>query len=1020
MIRPRRAVGLIICLSWAVIHATSAAEADDLEQPEAFFKHVRGLIGRGQYASAEPHARKLVELAEESPRMEPAERERCRETLAECCRGLGNYGEAEALYKKAAEFWENNRHLDGADVWLAANLSQQGDLCWKCGRYVDAESLHLRALEIREGLPSREGLYARARRDKYVADSLLSLGELYRRWGRYAKAEFAITRAMEIFKRYSPLDPSTASSLQVLAEIYRCQGRLRAAERLYHEALSIWEQLEKRKDIRETLRDIPKLAKAAILVSLGLLYADLWREQAQGALQNYAAEAEEQFQRALAILDAFPDHPHTAGCRNNLGRLLHDQAHRGIDAQANFERASRCYRDALRTLERARDANRHNIADTRHNLALLEYDRKHLPAAEEELRNAMRMLGDDPTAPLEYWYKIHYLRAKIAWANGQEDQALEDLEKSIELALKQRARASGTAFDRARYFAQLSTAVERMVGWQCERAQALSPPRARQCVEEAFHAVERVRALSFMDQVELHGRDLLADLSPGEARDLRKEEKATRVAIASLTQQLSVLHGQSGLTGKKLGDRRKELEDKLRAEQEKFEDIRRKIWNAVAAQGTAMASPHEPATLEHIEAWAAKNEALVLEYFMGAEGVYVLVVGGGAPSLEKLAVDERNARRFQCASGALTRDRLARVLTNEQREGVFQRLKDMHRLRPPHPWTEVLQEALPALSALWDVLIPPGQREAVETGRFEFKRLVVIPDGVLAKLPFETLVVDDMGVVPKYLLDAGPPVLYAPSATILLRLAEHQPGPAGAMEPVLTVGNPKYPPADKRQPPPDLPEGSSLFPLLLGRLETLQYADNEIDAVQQVFRQRQIDAKMLVAEKATEANVRAQTPGRRLLHLACHGFVDQAHGNLFGALALTPGADPTDPTDDGFLTLAEVYELDLSGCEAVFLSACETNLGPEQRGEGMWALSRGFLIAGATRVVASNWQVDDKSTAKLVECFCRDVAEAQAKGHPVDYASALQRAKRAVLHDADNPHWESPFCWGPFVLVGPP
>lgn len=955
MIPPRRAVGLIICLSWAMVLATSAAEGDDLEQ---LFNQVRGLIGRGQYASAEPHARKLVELAEESPRIEPAWRERFRETLAECCHGLGDYEEAEALYKKAEEFWENNRDLDRADVLLAANLSQQG--------------------------------------------------ELYRRWGRYAEAESAITRAMEIYKRRSPLDPDTVHSLHVLAEINRCQGRLRDAEGRKHEALSICEQLEKRPD----LPNIPKLGKAAILASLGTLCADLWREQAQGAPQDYAAEAEEQFQRALAIYDAFPDLPQTANCRNNLGRLLHEKAYRGIDTQANFERASRFYRDALRTLERARDANRHNIADTRHNLALLEYDRKHLPAAEEELRNAMQMLGDDPTAPLEYRYKIHYLRAKIAWANGREDQAFEDLEKSIELALNQRARASGMAFDRAGYFTQLSNAVDRMVGWQCERARALSPPGARQCVETAFRAVERTRALSFMDQVELHGRDLLADLPPGQAHDLRMEEEAARVAIPRLIQQLRLLQGQSELTEKKLGERRKKLQDELRAEREEFEDIRRKIWTAVAAQGTAMASPHEPATLEQLEAWAAKNEALVLEYFLGAEGVYVLVVGDGAPSLEKLAVDERNARIFPSSPGTLTRDRLTGVLTNEQGKGILQRLKDMCRVEKRPLWIDVLREAMPGLRSLWDVLIPSRQREAIETGSFEFKRLVIIPDGVLAKLPFETLVVDDAGGAPKYLLDAGPPILYAPSATVLLRLAERQPGPASGVEPVLTVGNPNYPAVDTRLPPPDLP--------VLRRFEPLQYADDEVHAVQQVFRQHQSDAKVLLAEKATEANVRAQSPGRRLLHLACHGFVDQAHGNLFGALALTPGADPSDPADDGSLTLAEVYELDLSGCESVILSACETNLGPEQQGEGMWALSRGFLIAGATRVVASNWGVDDKSSARLVECFCRDVAEAQAKGRPVDYALALQRAKRAVLHDADNPPWASPFCWGPVVLVGPP
>ena len=68
--------------------------------------------------------------------------------------------------------------------------------------------------------------------------------------------------------------------------------------------------------------------------------------------------------------------------------------------------------------------------------------------------------------------------------------------------------------------------------------------------------------------------------------------------------------------------------------------------------------------------------------------------------------------------------------------------------------------------------------------------------------------------------------------------------------------------------------------------------------------------------------------GRRMVHLACHGLADQAYGNFFGALALTPGADPNNPADDGFLTLAEIYDLNLKDCELAILSACETNYGP--------------------------------------------------------------------------------------------
>src|SRR5262249_59282303 len=104
----------------------------------------------------------------------------------------------------------------------------------------------------------------------------------------------------------------------------------------------------------------------------------------------------------------------------------------------------------------------------------------------------------------------------------------------------------------------------------------------------------------------------------------------------------------------------------------------------------------------------------------------------------------------------------------------------------------------------------------------------------------------------------------------------------------------------------------------------------------------------LLKGEATEAAVRYNVGGRRIIHLACHGLTDQKYGNFFGALALTPGPRAaSDPADDGFLTLPEIYELDLKSCELAILSACQTNYGPQQKGEGVWALSRRFLLACA-------------------------------------------------------------------------
>jgi len=84
-------------------------------------------------------------------------------------------------------------------------------------------------------------------------------------------------------------------------------------------------------------------------------------------------------------------------------------------------------------------------------------------------------------------------------------------------------------------------------------------------------------------------------------------------------------------------------------------------------------------------------------------------------------------------------------------------------------------------------------------------------------------------------------------------------------------------------------------------------------------------------------------------------------------------------------------------------------------GEGVFALSRGFLVAGARRVVASLWPVDDDATAELVGQLFRELAAAERSGRAAPAAAALRKAKLAVR---SRPGWEHPFFWAPFVLSG--
>ena len=332
------------------------------------------------------------------------------------------------------------------------------------------------------------------------------------------------------------------------------------------------------------------------------------------------------------------------------------------------------------------------------------------------------------------------------------------------------------------------------------------------------------------------------------------------------------------------------------------------IRNASPAYRLAIGQDNQPITLGNLQVLVADREGMLLEYLIGDEGAYVVVVpADDDPRLVKVEPSDEQARVLGVEAGPLTAAKIKQALTTADNRGVLDHLRRATSV-------ETADVATPGLNALWNVLIPAAERETITTG--EIERLILIPDGPLAMLPFEALVVSENGPKTEYLIDVGPPTIYAPSATIL--------------------------------------------------------------------------NNVLLREK---------------------------HGNLFGTLALTPG-DTQNPADDGFLTLSEIYGLDLNGCELAILSACSTNAGPQQQGEGVWALSRGFLVGGARRTVASNWPVDDEAAASLISYYCGGLALAE-KMHgagAVDYAAALHSARRWVR---SQEKWQSPFYWSSFVLVGP-
>jgi CHAT domain-containing protein len=145
----------------------------------------------------------------------------------------------------------------------------------------------------------------------------------------------------------------------------------------------------------------------------------------------------------------------------------------------------------------------------------------------------------------------------------------------------------------------------------------------------------------------------------------------------------------------------------------------------------------------------------------------------------------------------------------------------------------------------------------------------------------------------------------------------------------------------------------------------------------------------------------------RYVHFATHGLVDSRSPAL-SALALSQ-FDQHGNALMGFLRLDDIYNLDLNA-DLVVLSACDTALGREIRGEGLVGFTQAFLYAGAKGLVLSLWQVSDAATATLMTRFY---------AHMIKQGTSPAEALRAAqLSMAAEPRWANPYYWGAFVLVG--
>jgi CHAT domain-containing protein len=338
---------------------------------------------------------------------------------------------------------------------------------------------------------------------------------------------------------------------------------------------------------------------------------------------------------------------------------------------------------------------------------------------------------------------------------------------------------------------------------------------------------------------------------------------------------------------------------------------------------------------------------------------------------------------------------------------------------------------------LFDWLLAPEWKALLEERKPT--KLIIVPDELLAILPFEALVVGmqgqkvaegEFGPFPlgvTYLTDLVP-ITYASSATVLtLTRALKRREPQSRT--MLVAADPVFSAADPRA-DPSIATGSTQFGGYAQRIRTMgvagtrsraEAASGARAATTEVF--PRLDKTGRLAERLVKlygAGARALTglsanvlnltssdlQGQSALVFATHGILDNAVPGV-NEPALVLSRTPNARGSDNFLRASDIARMTLSA-DVVALTACQTGVGKQVAGEGVQGLGRAFQMAGAKNVMMSLWSVAEDSSSELTEAFFQSIVAGQTAD------VAMHTARQAVRKKG----YEHPFYWAAFVLMG--
>jgi len=562
-----------------------------------------------------------------------------------------------------------------------------------------------------------------------------------------------------------------------------------------------------------------------------------------------------------------------------------------------------------------------------------------------------------------------YALGTLELGQNKLDQAEEYLRKSIRLTETMR-RVSSNVDLTAAFSSKVHDRYEKYIDCLMRKYQTSQSERL---AIDAFEMSELSRARSLTEL--LHATQ--ANLFPGLNPELALQEQKLRGYLRlNENTKLSLLSGEYNteelkaleVAHQELQTRHDQIIQQIRQLNPRYEQvIQPSAWNLSMIQNQIVVD----------------DDTVLLEYSLGSERSYLW------------AITRSGIKSYSLPGEAKIFELAARV---------YSLLKET-----PEGNTDC--ELSIAAEELASVVLYPAQEQ------LNRRRVIVISDGILNCIPFQIL----PSPVDKEPLIASTEIINAPSASILGQLqqeAKSRPLPNNLL---AAFGNPIFADTVPHTNEKTANEttvvatarlrsalremklnGEAFDPTVVPRLF---HAKRELDTLRKLAG----ESSMIVSEYDATRDRFLNTDLSRfaILHLVTHAYYIQDHPENSGFLLSNITNEQKELPN--FVGLREIYEL-RAPVLLVVLSACQTALGENLRGEGLMGLTRGFMHAGASSVVASLWEVDDRATSELMQLFYSNMLERGMKT-----SEALRAAQNSIRQ---RPEWRSPHYWAAFTLQG--